>query len=40
MSGKLEAQIEIQIYRYKSLCIYLCIVFYELPNLTFVCEYF
>ncbi len=28
-SGKLDAQIQVQIYRYKSFCIYLCIVFYE-----------
>ncbi len=39
-SCKLEAQMRIQIYRYKSLCIYLCIVFHELRNLKFVCEYF
>ncbi len=33
-----QAQIETKIY--KSLCIYLCIVFYKLRNFTFVCEYF
>lgn len=27
-----------QIYRHKSVCIYLCIVFFKLWNLTFVCE--